>query len=169
MKFREVANPDRAPVKCRFSIIGAALRALGAPSKIDQLDFVPVWILDKSDFRPAVLHRAGLANNLGTLPAEFIASFVNIVDSQSEMAESIAEVVLMSIPIVSQLDNRIFGLVAVAHEGEGETAGRIIFLSKQFHPQNIAVEFDRCTQVVDPNHRVEKFHGILPLQPIDAM
>ena len=109
-------------------LIGRALRTRSMPGEIDQLNPVPVGILDKSNVGVAVLHRAGLADNFSALAAQLIAGFANALDSDSQVAEGIADIILVRVPIISQLDNGVLGFI----ERQGETTRGIAFFLRSF-------------------------------------
>jgi hypothetical protein len=35
-------------------------------------------------------------------------------------------------------------------------------LAQEFHPELVAIEFERFVEVVNPEHRVQKTHGVTP-------
>ena len=45
-------------------------------------------------------HRSRFADNLGAATAQLLAGVVNIVDTQSQMAEAIANIVFVGVPVV---------------------------------------------------------------------
>jgi len=67
-----------------------------------------------------VRHRSALADNLGAPAAQVIASFVNVFDAKRLVAEGIAEIVFVGVPIVSQFDDSVIGFVAVADKCQGK-------------------------------------------------
>jgi hypothetical protein len=69
----------------------------------DQLDLVAVRILDESDMRNAVLHRAGWAGDLCALLFQRAADGVDVVDPEGEMAEAGADLIgCRLVPVVGQ-------------------------------------------------------------------
>ena len=67
-----------------------------------------------------MFHRAGLANDSAASGADFITGAVNIVDANGNMAVAITQIVVLGVPIVSQLQRRLLALVGVAYESEGK-------------------------------------------------
>src|SRR5512139_1910005 len=98
---------------------------------LDQLDAVAVRVRDERNFGAAVLHRAGFAHDLDPFSAQALAGPIDIGDADGKMAEGIAEVVVVRVPVVGQLDDAVGILVAVADEGERKTAARIILFAQQ--------------------------------------
>jgi F-type H+-transporting ATPase subunit gamma len=79
----------------------------------------------------------------GRKAAQFVARLIDVIDSQSEVAEGVAEVVFMGLPIVSEFNDGVVGFVAVADEGQGKFAGWIVSFAQQLHAQNVTIELDR--------------------------
>ena len=75
----------------------------------------------------------GFAHDFRASGAELIAGLVDIVHAQSQMPESVAQIVKMSVPIIRQFHDRVIAFVAVTDKGQGELAGRIFAFAQQFH------------------------------------
>jgi len=73
--------------------------------------------------RAVMLHRSGLPHDFGAAAAQLVASLINILHAQSQMAEAVADVILVSVPIVGEFHHCIVRLIAVADEGQGEFTG----------------------------------------------
>jgi hypothetical protein len=108
--------------------------------------------------RAAVSHRPRLAHNFGAAAAQVVARLIDVIYSQSEVTEGVADVVLMGLPIVSEFNDGVVGFVAVADEGQGKFAGWVVSLAQQLHAQNVTIELDRLIQIVNSNHRMQKLH-----------
>jgi hypothetical protein len=125
---------------------------------LDQFDAVAVGVLDEGDHGAAVLHRPGLAHHLAAAALDPGAGGVGIVDLDRDVAEAGAEVVAFRAPVVGELDHGAFGFRAVADEGEGEPAVRIILPAQQAHAEYFGVEPERALEVTDPEHGVQYAH-----------
>ncbi|MNI93117.1 hypothetical protein D3C73_1510140 [compost metagenome] len=64
---------------------------------------------------------------------------------------------------MGQLDHAVVRLVAVADEGQGELAIRIILAPQQGHAQHVGVEGDGFIQIADSQHGVQQSHRGSPL------
>src|SRR5207237_4788618 len=118
-----------------------ARRSRACPSRaLDELDLVAVRILDERDHAAAELHRAGLARDLAALRLHGLARLVDIGHAERDVAEAVAEIVGLRVPVVGELDHRLLALVAVAHEGERELAVGIVLAPQQLHAEHSGVE-----------------------------
>jgi len=109
----------------------------------------------------AMCHGARFAHDFRASGAELIAGLVDIVHAQSQMPESVSQIVKMSVPIIRQFHDRVIAFVAVTDKGQGELAGRLFAFAQQFHTQDITIKLDRFIQIIDSDHLMEKLHSIL--------
>ena len=121
---------------------------------LDELDLVAVGVFDEGDDRRAVLHRAGFASDLAAAFLDLVTGFVGIVDFQGDVAVAAAQVVLVGVPVVGQLDDGAFGLVLVADKGQRELAVRIVVAAQDAHAEHVGVEVDGFVEVADSQHGV---------------
>src|SRR6266852_3139745 len=127
-----------------------------ASATLNELDLVPVGILDEGDNGGAELHRPRCARDLDAFLAELFAGGVDVADPDGEMAERGAERIgLLLVPIVGELDHRAARLVAIADEGEGVAALRHLALAQHLHAAEPRVEVERLLQVEDAEHGVQ--------------
>src|SRR5216683_1503061 len=127
-----------------------------ASATLNELDLVPVGILDEGDNGGAELHRPRCARDLDAFLAELFAGGVDVADPDGEMAERGAERIgLLLVPIVGELDHRAARLVAIADEGEGVAALRHLALAQHLHAEEPRVEVERLLQVEDAEHGVQ--------------
>ena len=104
-----------------------------------------------------MLHRAGWPGYLDALLPQRGAGAVDIGHADGEVAEGRADLVRLGlVPVVRQLDDCVFLLIAIADEGERELAARIVLPPQQAHAQEPGVEIDRLFQVEHPDHRVQE-------------
>jgi hypothetical protein len=76
------------------------------------------------------------------------------------MAEGGAELIwLLLPPVVGELDHRVGLFIAVADEGQGEFAARIVLAAQQLHAELAGIERDRFVQVEHPDHGVQQLAG----------
>ncbi|MDT4885529.1 hypothetical protein FQZ97_1217680 [compost metagenome] len=68
------------------------------------------------------------------------------------MAVAGAQLVAVHAPVVGQLDHAVVGFIAVADEGQGELAVRIILAAQQGHAEHFGIEDDGFVQVADTQH-----------------
>ena len=108
-----------------------------------------------------MLHGTRITSDLDPLLPQVVTGGVHVGHSDGDMAEAVADVVLVRVPVVGQLDDGGVILGAVTHEGVGEAAGLVVLLLQDLHPQSVTVEFEAFIQVLDPNHGVNDSHGIL--------
>ena len=98
--------------------------ATGIPGALafvaDQLDHVTVGVGDEGDDCRAGIHRAGIADDATTLGLDRSARGVDVIYFDCDVAIGVTQLVLADSPVVSQLDHCVFGLAAVADEGERE-------------------------------------------------
>src|SRR4029077_3877516 len=102
------------------------------------------------------------AGDLSSTPLHFLASLVSIVHCDGDVAEGVAELVLVHAPVVGQFDPRRIGFVAVADESQGEFALWVVIAAEQPHAENLGVEAQRSLQIGYSQHGVEDSHGCFP-------
>ena len=106
-----------------------------------------------------MLHGAGLAHNLDTFCAKLLTGFVNIWHAEGDVSETVADIVRMRIPIVSELDDRIGFLRSVADEDVGKPTGLIVSFPQELHAEPIAIKLQALVEIIDSDHRINNFHG----------
>src|SRR5262249_7717932 len=116
---------------------------------------------DKCDHCRAVGHGPRFAHDLDPFFLQFFAGLICVGNADGQMAESAAQFVALGVPVVSELDDGVVLLVAVADERERELAAREILLTQKFHAKLFAIEVERLLQVSDSNHGVQQLHGIV--------
>ncbi len=60
---------------------------------------------------------------------------------------------------MGELDHAVVVLIAIADEGQGELARRVILAAQQLHAEMARVEIDRLIHVHDADHRVQQTVG----------
>ncbi|MNJ72953.1 hypothetical protein D3C77_696750 [compost metagenome] len=109
-----------------------------------------------------MLHRTGFAGDLAAAFLDLVTGFIGVVDFQRDVAVAVAQVVLVGVPVVGQFNDRAFGLVLIAHEGQRELAVRVIIAAQDAHAEHVGVEIDGLVEVADSQHGVEHTHGNFP-------
>src|SRR3989338_152465 len=79
--------------------IGFAISTL-ASLELNQFDSITVRIFNERDFGAAELHRARLPHDFSAFGPQRIAGLVDIAHADREMAEGVAEIVLVGVPVV---------------------------------------------------------------------
>src|SRR5258708_2935311 len=161
-RLRMLSLPGWSTVTCamrpavRSSIRVSMRGARAASATLNELDLVPVGILDEGDDGGAELHRPRRARDLDAFLGELVAGGIDVADPDGEMAERGAEHIgFLLVPIVGELDHRAAGLVAIADKGEGIAALRHLALAQHLHAQEPCVEVERLLQVEDAEHGVQ--------------
>jgi len=113
-----------------------------------------------------MLHRAGLAHDFDAFGAQLSAGFIDVRNAQCDVPETVANIVRVRVPVVSQFDDRVGLLRPVADKDIGKPARRIFPLFQQFHAKPVAIEFQTLIEIIDSDHRVDDFHSFPPY-PID--
>src|SRR2546425_66119 len=106
-----IGSGSRSTMRVRSTTIRGGLPGHARPG-LDELDPVAARVLDEGDLRRAVLHRPGLADNSSTLHPELLAATVDVVDAERDVPEAGAELVAVRVPVVRQLEDRLFVLAA---------------------------------------------------------
>src|SRR5262249_35831791 len=127
-------------------------------SLLYELDPVAVRVLGERDHGAAVLHGTGLTHDLATKGADALAGPVDVVGADRDVAESIAEIVVLRVPVVRELDDGRRRLVAVADEREREAARLVVAPAQELHAEHAGVERERLLEIVHPDHGVEHAH-----------
>src|SRR5260221_701311 len=142
-RLRMLSLPGWSTVTCamrpavRSSIRVSMRGARAASATLNELDLVPVGILDEGDDGGAELHRPRRARDLDAFLGELVAGGIDVADPDGEMAERGAEHIgFLLVPIVGELDHRAAGLVAIADKGEGIAALRHLALAQHLHAQD---------------------------------
>jgi hypothetical protein len=58
------------------------------------------------------------------------------------MAETVANIILVSVPIIGELDDSARVLGPITYEGVGESARLVVLLLQDLHSQSVAVKFE---------------------------
>src|SRR5690606_2379902 len=85
---------------------------------LDQLDLVPVGVLDERDHGAAALDRAGFAGDTSAGVADALAGGGDVRHADRDMAVGGAEIVAIDAVVVGQLEHGGIAFVAIADEGE---------------------------------------------------
>lgn len=117
-----------------------------------------IRVLDERQDAGAMLHRPRLTGDLAATGADVCAGLVDIFDFQGNMPVAVAQLVFFHAPVVGQLDHAVVRLVAVADEGQGELAFRIILAAQQGHAQHLGIEGDGFFHVADAQHGMQQSH-----------
>ena len=102
-----------------------------------------------------MLHRSCFAGDLATACAHRIAGRCRIVHLDGDVAVGVAQLILLGIPVVGQLNYGVVGLITVADEGEGKASFGIILFAQQLHVQYILVKRQGAFEIADAQHGVE--------------
>src|SRR4029453_10571498 len=72
-----------------------------------QFDLVAVGIFEEGNgiATASMLHRAGLAYDLNPFSSKLIAGFVNVRHAERDMPKTVANVIRVCVPIISELDD----------------------------------------------------------------
>ncbi len=134
------------------------ISAQTALSFLNKLDLVTVRVFDERNVSCTMLHWARFSGDLNVLRAELVTSFVNVFSTQSDVTESVTQIIGMAIVIVGELDAWIIFRGAVAQEGESEFSLRVIGLRDQIHTKKLGIKFDGFLEVIYSDHGVQVIH-----------
>src|ERR1700691_2410569 len=95
-------------------------------SALNQLNFIAVRVLDKGDYRGAMLHRTRLPGHLAAAFAHLVAGLGSVVDRDGNMAVTGANFVLLHPPIIGKFEYGFAVLVTITDKSEGKFAVRVV-------------------------------------------
>ena len=87
---------------------------------LDQFNFVAVRILNKRDDRRAVFHGARFTNDIAAACPDGITGGIGVFDLEGDMTIASAQLVMIGIPIVGQLND---GTLGELYQAAGSTRG----------------------------------------------
>src|SRR4030095_298147 len=115
-----------------------------------QFDLVPVGIFEKGNgvATASMLHRAGLANDLNPFSSKFIAGFVNVRHAERDMPKTVANVIRVSVPIISELDDCVGLFRPVADKDIRKATRLIVSFLQELHSKSVTIEFQAFVEII---------------------
>ncbi len=127
---------------------------------LHKLDLVTIRILDEGNDRLSMFHGSWWTAYLTAIARDRGAGRLGILDLDRDVPKACSPFVARHIPVVGELQDRLFALGSIADKGEGKATFGVVFAPQKSHAKRAFIELERPVQVGHSQHGVGYAHPL---------